>query len=138
MDENKGMNNQNPDGAGEKTFSQEDVNRIVGERLAKEKAKGEAVLAEKEQQLAQRELLLTAREKLTENGLPVELVDALNISSSEALEKSLNTVKAVLEKQKSEATPIKFRGVRPATPDRPNPNSSLSETDLRKAMGLPK
>ncbi len=36
MDENKAMNNQNPDGAGEKTFSQEDVNRIVGERLAKE------------------------------------------------------------------------------------------------------
>ena len=32
MDENETMNNLNPDGAGEKTFSQEDVNRIVGER----------------------------------------------------------------------------------------------------------
>ena len=37
MDENKAMNNQNPDGAGAKTFSQDDVNRIVGERLAKER-----------------------------------------------------------------------------------------------------
>ena len=101
MDENKTMNNLNPDGAGEKTFSQEDVNRIVDERLAKEKAKGEAALAEREQQLAQRELLLTAKEKLTENGLPVELVDALNVSSNEALEKALSIVKTVLDKYKS-------------------------------------
>ena len=27
MDENKAMNNQNPDGAGAKTFSQDDVNK---------------------------------------------------------------------------------------------------------------
>ena len=114
MDENKAMNNQNPDGAGEKTFSQEDVNRIVGERLAKEKAKGEAALAEKEQQLAQRELLLTAKEKINEMGLPAELVDALNVSSPEALEKALSTVKTVLDKYKSEARPMKFSGAKPA------------------------
>lgn len=139
MDENtKNMNNPNPDGAGEKTFTQEQVNQIISERLARDRAKSEAALVEKEQQLAQRELLLNAKERINEMGLPVELLDALNISSSEALEKSLNTMKAVLEKQKSEAKPIKFRGVHPATPDRPNPNSSLSETDLRKAMGLPK
>ncbi len=33
--------NTNPEsGAGERTFSQDDVNRIVGERLAAEKRKG--------------------------------------------------------------------------------------------------
>lgn len=135
MDENKAMNNQNPDGAGEKTFSQEDVNRIVGERLAKERAKGEAALAEKEQQLAQRELLLTAKEKLTENGLPVELVDALNVSSPEALEKALSTVKTVLDKYKSEARPMKFSGAKPA--ESLSGVRNTGDDSLRKAMRLP-
>ena len=55
MDENKTTNTNPESGAGAKTFSQDDVNRIVGERLAAEKRKGEAALAEREQQLAQRE-----------------------------------------------------------------------------------
>lgn len=135
MDENKTMNNLNPGGAGEKTFSQEDVNRIVGERLAKEKAKGEAALAEREQQLAQRELLLTAKEKLTENGLPVELVDALNVSSPEALEKALSIVKTVMDKHKAEARPIKFSGVKPA--ESLSHAKNTGDSSLRKAMGLP-
>lgn len=135
MDENKAMNNQNPDGAGEKTFSQEDVNRIVGERLAKEKAKGEAALAEKEQQLAQRELLLTAKEKINEMGLPAELVDALNVSSPEALEKALSTVKTVLDKYKSEARPIKISGAKPA--ESLSHAKNAGDSSLRKAMGLP-
>lgn len=135
MDENKAMNNQNPDGAGEKTFSQEDVNHIVGERLAKERAKGEAALAEREQQLAQRELLLTAKEKINEMGLPAELVDALNVSSPEALEKALSTVKTVLDKYKSEARPMKFSGAKPA--ESLSGVKNTGDSSLRKAMGLP-
>ena len=135
MDENKAMNNQNPEGAGEKTFSQDDVNRIVGERLAKEKAKGEAALAEREQQLAQRELLLTAKEKINEMGLPIELVDALNMSSPEALEKALSTVKTVLDKYKSEARPIKFKGAKAG--ESLSGVRNTSDSSLRKAMGLP-
>lgn len=135
MDETKTMNNQNPDGAGAKTFSQDDVNRIVGERLAKEKAKGETALAEREQQLAQRELLLTAKEKLTENGLPVELVDALNVSSPEALEKALSIVKTVMDKHKAEARPIKISGAKPA--ESLSRAKNTGDSSLRKAMGLP-
>lgn len=135
MDENKTMNNQNPDGTGAKTFSQDDVNRIVGERLAKEKAKGEAAFAERERQLAQRELLLTAKEKLTENGLPVELVDALNVSSPEALEKALSIVKTVMDKHKAEARPIKISGAKPA--ESLSGVKNTGNSSLRKAMGLP-
>lgn len=111
MDENtKNMNTQNPDGAGEKTFTQEQVNQIISERLARDRAKSEAALVEKEQQLAQRELLLNAKERINEMGLPVELLDALNISSSEALEKSLNTVKAVLENKNRKPRLLSFVG----------------------------
>lgn len=135
MDENKTMNNQNPDGAGEKTFTQEQVNQIISDRLARDRAKGEAALAEREQQLAQRELLLTAREKLTENGLPVELVDALNVSSPEALEKALSTVKTVMDKYKAEARPIKISGAKPA--ESLSHAKNTGDSSLRKAMGLP-
>lgn len=136
MDENKTMNNQNPDGAGEKTFTQEQVNQIISDRLARDRAKGEAALAEREQQLAQRELLLTAKEKLTENGLPVELVDALNVSSPEALEKALSTVKTVMDKYKAEAQPIKIiGGAKPA--EVLCRAKYTGDGSLRKAMGLP-
>ena len=135
MDENKTMNNQNPDGAGEKTFTQEQVNQIISDRLARDRAKGEAALAESEQQLAQRELLLTAREKLTENGLPVELVDALNVSSPEALEKALSTVKTVMDKYKAEAQPIKIiGGAKPA--EVLCRAKYTGDASLRKAMEL--
>lgn len=73
--EEKNMN-QNADLAtsqetGEKTFTQEDVNRIVQERLAKEKSKnnGDADFAKREQELAQRELHMSAKEMLSEKGL---------------------------------------------------------------------
>lgn len=133
MDENKAMQNQNPDGAGEKTFTQEDVNKIVSDRLAREKAKGEAALAEKERQLAQRELQLTAKERLAQMGLPAELLDVLNLSSQEAMEKALTTVKTVFDTYK--AAPPKFVGFQPGASNA-KPDASGADAELRKAMRL--
>ena len=135
MDENKTTNTNPESGAGAKTFSQDDVNRIVGERLAAEKRKGEVALAEREQQLAQRELLLTAKEKLTESGLPVELLDALNVSSPEAMDKAITTLKGVIDKIKAEAPkPFTIHGAKPAEAGR-RPEVG-ADSQLRKAMGL--
>ena len=135
MDENKTTNTNPESGAGAKTFSQDDVNRIVGERLAAEKRKGEVALAEREQQLAQRELLLTAKEKLSENGLPMELLDALNVSSPEAMDKAITTLKGVIDKIKAEAPkPFTIHGAKPAEAGR-RPEVG-ADSQLRKAMGL--
>ena len=125
----------NPE-TGEKTFTQEQVNAIIGERLAKEKTKADATLAEREQQIAQRELLLEAKEKMNEMDLPVELLDALNVSSKEAMEKSLNTVKAVLEKRK--AAPPKFVGFQPGVATAmPQERMASGDLEIRQAMRLP-
>ena len=138
MDENKTMQNQNPDGAGETTFTQEQVNKIVSDRLAREKVKSEAALAEREQQLAQRELLLTAKEKFTDAGLPVELLNALNVSSPEAMEKAITTLKGVIDKIKAEAPkPFTIHGAKPAEAGRRPELESSGDSRLRKAMGLP-
>lgn len=135
MDEKKTTNPNPESGAGERTFSQDDVNRIVGERLAAEKRKGEAALAEREQQLAQRELLLAAKEKLTSAGLPVDLLDALNVSSPEAMDKAITTVKAVIDKIKAESPgPVTISGASPAQSATAPPRGV--DARLREAMGL--
>lgn len=49
---------------GQKTFTQDDVNRIVGERLARDREKASEEVSKKEQELADREFRLNSRQKL--------------------------------------------------------------------------
>lgn len=137
--------NQNADpaagqGTGEKTFTQEDVNRIVQERLAKEKAKnsGDADFARREQELVQRELHMTAKEMLSEKGLPVQLFNALNCTDKETMEKSISTIEMVFNQYKANATSnIQFKGFQPgASNQTPNAGATTEDIEIRKAMGL--
>lgn len=129
MDENK-TTNTNPE-AGEKTFTQEQVNAIVGERLAKEKTKNEAALVQREQEIAKRELKITARERLASEGLPAELLEALNISDPETLERSIAIIKKAVKKSNNETGPQ--HGFKIGADSSDNGNSGSS---IRRAMGL--
>lgn len=102
MDQNNQPMNNNP-ANGERTFTQEEVNRIVGERLAKEKARygaqDDAALAEREQAfaerekaLAEKEALLEIKDMLHEKGLPAELLPVLKAGDKEALETALKAL----------------------------------------------
>lgn len=143
MEDNNNINqNANPaagQGTGEKTFTQDDVNRIVQERLAKEKAKnsGEADFAKREQELAQRELHMTAKELLSEKGLPVQLFDALNCTDKETLEKSIATIETVFNEYKAKATSnIRFKGFQPGASGKVPDAGAAGDLEIRKAMGL--
>lgn len=69
-------------------------------------------------------------------GLPVELLDALNISSKEAMEKSLTTVKAVLDKRK--AAPHTFVGFQPGVATAmPWERMTSGDLEIGQAMRLP-
>ena len=120
-----------------KTFSQEDVNRIVGERLAKEKAKNESDWQQRERDLQRRELKMTAKEYLNEKNIPVELLDALNYTDEETLQKSVEIIEKFIEEKAQEATP-KFVGIEPVQ-GLEFSRSTLSGNDygLRQAMRLP-
>lgn len=143
--EEKNMN-QNADPAtsqetGEKTFTQEDVNRIVQERLAKEKSKnsGDADFAKREQELAQRELHMSAKEMLSEKGLPVQLFDALNCKDEETLKKSISTIETVFNEYKANATKsIQLKSFTPGVPTSPVNvgDGDADDLNIRKAMGL--
>lgn len=117
-----------------RAFSQEDVNRIVGERLAKEKAKTEVALADREQELSRRELMITAREKLTAAGLPVELTDAINAKDAETLQRSIDLISKVISEKLKQTPPLELVGVVPANAPRQGGNSLSS--GIRSAMGL--
>lgn len=110
---------------GGKTFSQEQVNQIVSERLAKEKAKTDSAFAEKERELALREFKLNAVQQLEGKGLPANLYDALNTSSPEAFNKSLEIL---TEHMNAKETP-RIVAVAPA-------NKSSGSDPIRDAMGL--
>lgn len=135
MDQNReGTVNNDTQQTGEKTFTQDQVNAIVGERLAKEKTKNEAALVQREQELNRRELKIEAREKLADMGLPLELLDAVDISNRENLDKALKTFQAAFAKQRKEAQKINVieRKLPEFVSTEPDPNRQL-----RKAMRLP-
>lgn len=83
---------------GEKMFSQADVNRIVSERLAREKAKAEpSAIDERENALKAREARLECRDFLeglggkAASGVKV-LLDILDTSDSEKFKKTVNAL----------------------------------------------
>lgn len=105
-----------------KTFTQEEVNRIVQERLAR--AKTAAGPSEKELELQQRETALYVREQITEKGLPGELIDDLKGLDKETVDKCIKII-----------TPyIKEPFLNPVGPANNGSNNTISS--LRAAMGL--
>lgn len=132
MEDNTNKTN-NPD-AGEKTFTQDDVNRIIGERLAKEKSKGEQDFSKREKELEMRELRMTAKEMLNERNLSDKLLDALNYSDKETLEKSITTIEEIF-KEKTKNTTVKIKGAVPGETGK-EPGDEPVDIALRKAMGF--
>lgn len=87
---------------GEKTFTQDDVNRIVQERLAKEKGKQNEDISARIAELDKRERKMNAVQKLRDNGLPDYLADALNMDTDEAFEQSMKAVMKMKKEGKAE------------------------------------
>lgn len=144
---NTGSMNPNADpaagqGTGEKTFSQEDVNRIVQERLAKDRAKSSEELSKKEQELLQREFRLNSRQKLIDRGFPESIMDALNCSSEETFDKALDIIDGLIkertpsEEEKAEiAARMKAAASAPKFTDKSEPRRSGMDM-IRQAMNL--
>lgn len=81
------------EGTQEKTFTQDEVNRIVQDRLAREKGKGSEELEKREAALNYRERKMNAVDELRKNGLPDYLAEALNLNTDEDFQKSMEAIK---------------------------------------------
>lgn len=86
---NQTMNN-NPEPTGVRTFTQDEVNRIVSNRLSEDRAKRTAELDEREKAVKARELAVIAAEKLAAAGLPKELTAVLKYDDEDSLEAAIN------------------------------------------------
>lgn len=88
---NTGVNNAPGANAGtQKTFTQEEVNNIVQERLARERAKSEPSPAEvREKDLAARESAMTCKEYVAEKNYPKELLELFDTADHEQFKKNV-------------------------------------------------
>ena len=75
-----------------KTFTQDELNAIIGKRLAEQKQQYEAELVEREQELTKREMNMKAAELLAERGLPKTLAGVLKYDTEEELVKAIETL----------------------------------------------
>lgn len=110
----------------ERTFTQDEVNRIVQERLARAKTSQEP--DERELNLQRRENALYAREKVAESGLPKELAEELEGMDKTTVDKFIKIIAPFAQKA---AEPIH-------NPVGPIGNYPAGNEDaaIRKAMGL--
>lgn len=122
------VENQEPQQAaqtGERTFTQEDVNRIVQERLARVKMPAEP--DQRELDLQKRERALYAREAVANAGLDKELADEFAGMDKETIDKCLKIIAPYAQKMKE---PI-LNAVGPT-----GGKAMGSDASIRAAMGL--
>ncbi|MGI6014227.1 MAG: hypothetical protein ACOX7K_08110 [Oscillospiraceae bacterium] len=84
----------------EKTFTQDDVDRIVRDRLARERERINGMINEDERirmELAASRMKLDAAATLSKQGYPHELLDLLDYSNTDACQKSLDKVCSVFD-----------------------------------------
>lgn len=127
--------------AGDRTFTQEQVNAIIGERLSKEKEKNAAALAEREQQFAERERQLANKEaifalkdQLHDMGLPAELLPVLNVQDKPALDKALQALKGYIDEKSKKKDERVYQPYK--LPEHVETDIDNEDAQLRKAMRL--
>ena len=115
---------------GGKTFTQEDVNRIVQERLAREKEKpADGNLEAREKDLSRREARLSCVEYVTEKGYDKDLVDLLDVSDFEKFKEKADTLAAKMNVSRGTGSAGNFRRTHDLYEE-------TEENKIRKGMGL--
>lgn len=132
MNNNIGMNNEQ---GTERTFTQEEVNRIVQDRLNRSKNTTEATkLEEREKELEKKGLMLEAKELLQKKGLPKEFAEILNYTDSESLKKVVEVIEGHFKtssgQRDAEFIPLGGNELPKGA------GTPISQDGMRKAFGL--
>lgn len=125
-----------PAGEG-KTFTQDEVNRIVGKRLAEAQAKADALLAQKEAEIAQREYDHHTKTTLEAKKLPSRLLDALKGGDIQTFDQSVAIIEELMDKPfKAAVQAAVEERLRGSVPRASNFNAPKKDDGVRGAMGL--
>lgn len=124
MNENKDIQQE-----AEKMFTQSDVNRIIGERLSRDKSKENEAFEKRESDLTARELRFSARQLLAEKGLPTELADILKLDDEKSVTEAVELLSQFIGKKEQSFPKIKERRL-------PESTNTEDNGKLRRAFGL--
>lgn len=92
-----------------RTFTQDEVNQIVSDRLARERAKHEESPQEmKEKELSARESRLSCREYIIKEKLPVELLDLFPTGDMDSFKASVKKLKEAFPNVYKRSTGMTF------------------------------
>lgn len=108
-----------------KTFTQEEVNKIVQQRLERAKSKEPDELAKREAELNKREMNLTIREQLSSAGLPNELAGVISAQDEDEAREKIEILKKYIESQPAHSK-ARYEPMRGEAKNDP----------IREAMGL--
>lgn len=121
----------------ERTFTQDEVNRIVQERLARARSNPDTSgYAERERALDQRERRLEAREKLADAGIPKELLPLVNCSGKKEMEDSIKLIGTYFRGGKSTGNTYRVSTGVTSGGTGSGETTEATDGDIRAAMGL--
>ncbi len=125
---NETNNTQNSD----KLFTQSDLDRIIGERLSRDKNKNSEELDKREKELHSKELKFIAKQLLDEKKLPTELADILKFEDEKSIVEVIETIEKLIGNKKTEnkLSVVNERKL----PKSKNDDENYGE--LRRAFGL--
>lgn len=143
--ERSGAENKTPDVPEKgvaKTFTQEEVDKIVEKRLKRERQKfadvlnqgdpREAAMAERERAVTAKELRMEATETFMKEHLPADMLDLLNYTDKESCDQSIELVRRVFAANVHAEVDRRLMGGKPIKKAPPTDADSA----LRGAFGL--
>lgn len=94
-------------GQGEKLFTQADLDRIIGDRLARERAKAEPSPEDtREADLRAREARLTCREFISGEGYPTALLELFDTTDAEKFKAAVDKLDSIVDLPSKHRKPV--------------------------------
>lgn len=117
----------------ERVFTQDDVNRIVSERLSKERDKLNKEYAFKNAELEQYKLELEIEQILKSNNIPLELKEILKGDDIDTVNKKI----AIFKNEVGRLAEIEvLNRLKPTIPKRATTDDVIIDYNMRQAFGL--
>jgi len=119
----------------ERTFTQDDINRIISKRVQEERARADAQLKQREAEIARREYDYHVLSTLENKQLPPQLADILKGGDAATFDASLAAFEKLLHEATDKAVIKRLAGSPPPSGGRADPEAA-KRAGIRQAMGL--